>query len=149
MNESRLAALCLRHTARLRLATLAISLAALVTFALTSCALPGGASATNHACADKVAQASVSGSVPGLWKCLDDSFQTTLHSFGQDGDGALIKSPFASSLKALGCTADVCVYELTLLPAVAQKAGIKTAVLAVWIDKDGRARNVGIPSEIY
>jgi hypothetical protein len=136
-----------RHRARLVAALGAM--ASLVVLA-SGCALPSlGKTTGNSVCADKVAQASVSGSVPGLWKCLDDSLQTTLHSYGQDGDGALIKTPFASSVKALGCTADVCVYELTLLPAVAQQAGVKTAVLAVWIDKDGKARTVGIPSEIY
>jgi hypothetical protein len=126
---------------------------AAVVFALlfSACAAPslGGGSAGSHVCADKVAQAAVAGSVPGLWKCLDDTLQTTMHAYGQDGDGALIKTPFAAAVKFLGCTADVCVYELTLLPDVAAQVGSKTAVLAVWHDPDGRISNVGIPAPVY
>jgi hypothetical protein len=136
-----------RHRARLVAALGAM--ASLVVLA-SGCALPSvGKTTGNSVCADKVAQASVSGSVPGLWKCLDTQFQTNLHAIGVDGDGALIKAPFATSVKALGCTSDVCTYELVLKSDVAAQAGVKTVVLAVWRDPDGLVNNVGIPSPIY
>lgn len=115
------------------------------------CAAPSvpGSGSTNHACADKVAQVAVTGTTPGLWSCLSDTLQTTMHAIGHDGDGALIKTPFASSWKFIGQGSDYVVYDLVLLPDVAAKAGAKSVPLTVWIDKTGRATNVGIASGIY
>jgi len=123
---------------------------ALSLLALSACAAPGGGSGpTGHSCSDKVAQVAVTGSTPGLWNCLSADFQRTMHSLGHDGDGALIKTPFASSWKYIGRTTDFADYELVLLPDVATQAGVKTIPLTVWLDKTGKVANIGAAGQIY
>jgi hypothetical protein len=116
-----------------------------------ACAAPSvaGSGSANHACADKVAVVAVTGSTPGLWNCLSETLQTTMHAIGHDGDGALIQTPFAGSWHYLGHGSDYAIYELVLLPEVAAQAGAKTVPLTVWVDAKGKVLNVGIASGIY
>jgi hypothetical protein len=147
MNASTLAAFPLRHTSRLRASAIALASAALLASVLAACSVGATASVT-HACADRVAQATV-GSAPGLWNCLAPSLQVTLKSIGHQGDAALVKTPFALAAKYLGQSTDVATYEVTLLPAVAKRAGVNSLVLAVWIDSSGHVINLGVPSPLY
>jgi hypothetical protein len=114
-----------------------------------ACAAPGAAAHTSHSCADKVAQAAVSQTVPGLWGCLSPSFQDTLHSYGLDGDGAIVTKAFALSWKYIGSTASVADYELTLMPDVAAQAGVKSIPLTVFLDSSGHVTNLGVAQPSY
>lgn len=74
---------------------------------LTACAgSPFSKAGSDHACADKAAQAAISGSVPGLWDCISPSLQSQLQQVGATGDHALVGQAFASAYQYLGSTAD-------------------------------------------
>ena len=123
---------------------------ALVLASLSCAGLPGGGQSTaGHGCADKVAQVTISASVPGLWNCLAPSLQLSLHALGQDGDGALIKSPFAIAYHYIGSSSDVAYYELVLTAAVAAQVQAKTIPLTVWVDSGGKVTNVGVSTPTY
>ena len=147
MNAHSLAVLLVRHAPRLRAPSITLALA--LVFA-AGCANPLGssASASSHACADKVAAATTGHNI-GVWKCLDKGLQTSLHANGRDGDSALASQPFALTSHFIGAAADASTYELTLLPEVAAQVGAKKVILVVWTDADGLVSNVGIPSPAF
>lgn len=132
---------------RVRLVAALGALACLLVLS-SGCAASGQSGSVGHSCADRLAKATVTTS-PGLWACLDSKLQATLRSFGKTGDAAVVKTPFAVTSRYLGSASDVSTYELTLLPAIAATAGVKTVVLVVWTDSDGRVSNLGVPSPIY
>jgi hypothetical protein len=102
-------------------------------------AFPHRASApSSHACADKVARATVEGSVSGLWNCLDTDFQNTLHTYARDGDGALFYRPVAASWRYIGESGDVVYYQLVLTPEAVVGVGWPNIGLAVFLDNPSR-----------
>lgn len=139
--QARLATLLVGNFARLRTSTVALALALVCAATLAAC---GGIGAGNQAadltCPNKLAQASISGSVPGLWDCLTPDFQANLVAAGVTaGDGSLVPQPFASSYTLIGATASEVSYEITLTPQMAQQQGFHEMALVVWLDaKTGR-----------
>ena len=127
----------------------ALSLLTVVGLALLASACSANPLAKSSAgistrCADKVAQASIQGSVPGLWSCLDYKFQQSMGGSGTDG--SLVSQPFASSYKLIGSSADAAYYEITLTDRAAQQNGFHKLGLIVWVDVDGRVAGFNVGS---
>lgn len=135
--QARLATLLVGNSARVRTAAVTLALALVSAASLAACGGIGtGNQAGGHACADKLAQASISGSVPGLWNCLTPDFQAQLGGTG--GDGSLVPQPFATKYVLLGATANEASYEIALDSAHVQSQGFHYMALVVWLDRDGK-----------
>ena len=148
MNAHSLAALLVRHAPRLRVAPVALA-CALVLSAACSAVGSSGSATNGHACADKIAAATMGNNV-GSWKCLDKQLQNNLHANGRDGDTAIAgTTAFALAAKYIGSDADASTYELTLTPQIAAQVNTKTVILVVWTDADGLVNNVGIPAPAF
>ena len=140
MNAKALGALLVGHTSRLRTQAITVALALVSAATLAACSgIGAGNQAPNTYCPNKLAQAAISGSVPGLWNCLTPEFQTNLNEVGVNGDAGLVPQPFASSYTLLGATASEVSYEITLTPQMAQAQGFHEMALVVWLDaKSGK-----------
>lgn len=146
MNAHSLAALLVRHSARLRAAAVAVACALVL---LSACSLGSSGSNNSHACADKVAAATTGQNV-GVWKCLDDGFQNTLKASGAGAtDGSLVNTPFALTWHYVGSTGHASYYELILQPSVVAQVHANEVGLTVWTDGDGKVSNVGISSPVF
>lgn len=112
---------------------------------VSSCATPSfsrSSAIASHSCADKVAQAAVQGSVPGLWNCLDVKFQQSLGGTGSDN--SLVSRPFATDYRYIGSSADAAYYEISLTAQAAQQNGFHELALVVWVDVDGRVASFDV-----
>ncbi len=132
-----------------------VLIAAVLVLILAACGggARNGQQAASHACADKIAQAtSSSGAVPGLWNCLDGSFQTKIKATGIVANrplDAALSINVATSTSYLGGNEDFATYELVLDPVHAAEAGSKWVELTVYLSADGLVDNVAIAQPAF
>lgn len=128
-----------------------IALAILAVALLGGCALPGSSDTSSHACADKVvAELLTNQTQHGLWACLDSDFQKTLHTFGQDGDGAFVtpgaQPPPVISHSYVGAKNGVEIYTIVGRTSTGR---VLTLVLIVYVDADGKVSNFGVAGPTF
>ena len=134
-----------------RLLTQGPAYAAAVVLALTllsACANPFAKSSSGHACADKVAAALASAkATPGVWKCVNPTFQNDLHAYGYDGDTAFAGAlPAVGTATYIGSTKDMVTYAYTVRNSTGHT---ETVEVVIWVDPNGLATNLGLATQIF